>query len=49
VNIAGVVFNGLTEDISNWSSYGYDEALSPSWQLPGAPVASGGMMVAHRA
>jgi Mrp family chromosome partitioning ATPase len=24
VIIAGVVFNGLTEDMNNWSSYGYD-------------------------
>ncbi len=24
VVIAGVVFNGLTEDLSNWSSYGYE-------------------------
>jgi polysaccharide biosynthesis transport protein len=24
VVIAGVVFNGLTEDMNNWSSYGYD-------------------------
>ena len=26
VPIAGVVFNGLNEDIQNWSSYGYDGA-----------------------
>ena len=26
VAIAGVVFNGLSEDVQNWSSYGYDEA-----------------------
>ena len=26
VAIAGVVFNGLTEDMNNWSSYGYDAA-----------------------
>jgi Mrp family chromosome partitioning ATPase len=24
VAIAGVVFNGLAEDMTNWSSYGYD-------------------------
>src|SRR5262249_55492849 len=24
VSIAGVVFNGLTDDMNNWSSYGYD-------------------------
>ena len=24
VAIAGVVFNGLSEDVENWSSYGYD-------------------------
>ena len=24
VVIAGVVFNGLTDDMNNWSSYGYD-------------------------
>ena len=24
VAIAGVVFNGLTDDMNNWSSYGYD-------------------------
>jgi Mrp family chromosome partitioning ATPase len=29
VVIAGVVFNGLTEDIANWSSYGY-EPLPPA-------------------
>ena len=28
VAIAGVVFNGLTEDIENWSSYGYGDAIS---------------------
>ena len=27
VAIAGVVFNGLTEDMENWSSYGYGDAL----------------------
>ena len=27
VVIAGVVFNGLTEDMDNWSSYGYGAAL----------------------
>ena len=30
VAIAGVVFNGLTEDIENWSSYGYGDGLSPA-------------------
>ncbi len=30
VAIAGVVFNGLTEDIANWSSYGYGDALPPA-------------------
>ena len=29
VAIAGVVFNGLTEDMNNWSSYGYDPRLPP--------------------
>ena len=24
VVIAGVVFNGMTDDMNNWSSYGYD-------------------------
>jgi hypothetical protein len=24
VVIAGIVFNGLTDDMNNWSSYGYD-------------------------
>ena len=28
VVIAGVVFNGLTEDLDNWASYGYSEALT---------------------
>jgi Mrp family chromosome partitioning ATPase len=27
VAIAGVVFNALTEDMNNWASYGYGEAL----------------------
>jgi capsular exopolysaccharide synthesis family protein len=27
VVIAGVVFNGLTDDINNWSSYGYDPVV----------------------
>jgi polysaccharide biosynthesis transport protein len=27
VAIAGVVFNGLTEDIENWSSYGYGDVV----------------------
>jgi capsular exopolysaccharide synthesis family protein len=50
VNLAGVVFNGLTEDINNWSSYGYDESLSPSGRLPGAPAAPpGGLAIAHPA
>jgi succinoglycan biosynthesis transport protein ExoP len=30
VAIAGVVFNGLTEDIANWYSYGYGDALPPT-------------------
>src|SRR6185312_10950322 len=37
VAIAGVVFNGLTEDMENWSSYGYGDAL-PSAERFGAPA-----------
>jgi Mrp family chromosome partitioning ATPase len=30
VEIAGVVFNGMTHDINNWSSYGYEPvSLAP--------------------
>lgn len=39
VAIAGVVFNSLTEDIENWSSYyGYSGVL-PSPERPDAPAA----------
>jgi hypothetical protein len=36
VVIAGVVFNGLTEDFDNWSSYGSSDALGPAerFQVP---------------
>src|SRR5262249_147746 len=33
VVIAGVVFNGLTEDMSNWSSYGYEPRALPGVHL----------------
>jgi capsular exopolysaccharide synthesis family protein len=33
VAIAGVVFNGLTEDINNWSSYGYEPATLAAAKL----------------
>ncbi|MFI5456868.1 MAG: polysaccharide biosynthesis tyrosine autokinase [Isosphaerales bacterium] len=37
VSIAGVVFNGLTEDMNNWSSYGYEPMSLPFGRLdPGA-------------
>jgi polysaccharide biosynthesis transport protein len=36
VSLAGVVVNGLTEDIENWSSYGYGDALPPAERF-GAP------------
>jgi len=37
VSIAGVVFNGLTEDMTNWSSYGYEPISLPGGRLdPGA-------------
>jgi capsular exopolysaccharide synthesis family protein len=37
VSIAGVVFNGLTDDINSWSSYGYDPVSLPGVGLdPGA-------------
>jgi len=37
VSIAGVVFNGLTEDMDNWSSYGYEPMSLPGGRLdPGA-------------
>jgi Mrp family chromosome partitioning ATPase len=28
ISIAGVIVNGLHDDIHNWSSYGYDQPLS---------------------
>ncbi len=34
VEIAGVVFNGLSENIDNWSSYGYEPVSSPGSKLP---------------
>src|SRR5262249_40799292 len=34
VAIAGVVFNGLTEDMDNWSSYGPSEALTLVERIP---------------
>jgi capsular exopolysaccharide synthesis family protein len=37
VAIAGVVFNGLSEDMENWSSYGYGDAL-PSTERFGEPA-----------
>jgi Mrp family chromosome partitioning ATPase len=33
VAIAGVVFNGLSEDINNWSSYGYEPSTHLSASL----------------
>ena len=33
VTIAGVVFNGLSEDINNWSSYGYEPLPSAGGSL----------------
>ena len=33
VAIAGVVFNGLSEDINNWSSYGYEPLTFSSGSL----------------
>jgi hypothetical protein len=39
VAIAGVVFNGLTDDMDNWSSYGYDP-LPPAGGRQTAMVAS---------
>ena len=37
VSIVGVVFNGLTEDMDNWSSYGYEPISMPARALePGA-------------
>ncbi len=33
VAIAGVVFNGLSEDINNWSSYGYESNSFPAASL----------------
>jgi hypothetical protein len=37
VVIAGVVFNGMTEDMNNWSSYGYGP-LPPSVTRSRAPA-----------
>jgi hypothetical protein len=31
VSIAGVIVNGLSEDVRNWSSYGYD---APTLGIP---------------
>jgi len=44
VVIAGVVFNGLTEDLDNWSSYGYEPMPTPgierdSWRNEGQETA----------
>ena len=36
VHIAGVVFNGLSEDLQNWSSYGPNPLLDSSIDLAGA-------------
>ena len=33
VSLVGVVFNGLTEDINNWSSYGYEPMSLPAGAL----------------
>jgi capsular exopolysaccharide synthesis family protein len=33
VSIVGVVFNGLTEDMNNWSSYGYETKSLPDGRL----------------
>ena len=33
VTIAGVVFNGLSEDVNNWSSYGYEAGLLSTGRL----------------
>ena len=42
VAIAGVVFNGLTEDINNWSSYGYASVSLVERQGDREPIAAGG-------
>ena len=49
VAIAGVVFNGLSEDINNWSSYGYEPPIfsngsleSPSEQSESLALVNGG-------
>ncbi len=36
VAIAGVVFNGLTEDMENWSSYGMNRCRQRGTRDPGA-------------
>jgi Mrp family chromosome partitioning ATPase len=41
VAIAGVVFNGLTEDMENWSSYYGDYGIVPSVERARAPALQG--------
>ena len=43
VPIAGVIVNSLSEDVQNWSSYGYDGASagSPRRGGPGLPAPRG--------
>jgi len=48
VTIAGVVFNGLTDDMNNWSSYGYGEALPWSEKAETAARVDEGLAVAAR-
>ena len=49
VAIAGVVFNGLTEDIENWSSYGYGDETVGWRRSEAASVAEGALSFAGSA
>ncbi|MGP0069555.1 MAG: polysaccharide biosynthesis tyrosine autokinase [Isosphaeraceae bacterium] len=48
VAIAGVVFNGLTEDLQNWSSYGYGDETVGGGRFEAASVAEGALSFAGR-
>jgi polysaccharide biosynthesis transport protein len=48
VAIAGVVFNGLTEDLQNWSSYGYGEEHAASDRFETTSVAEGALSFTGR-
>jgi hypothetical protein len=49
VSIAGVIVNGLSEDVQNWSSYGYDPAAGIAGAASRGYRAAGALESNHQA